>query len=81
MFYMSYIPCKICANIEKFCCRTKYYAGVIFRMEPSTLLVWNNPLFFTDFLCEIGRTAQMREDASWRAIDCMHCTVQGRPRW
>ena len=51
MFYISYIPCEIFANIEK-CCRrsrptTKSYASGIFCMElASTLLVWNDPLFF-----------------------------------
>ena len=43
MFYMSYIPCEIFANIEKFCrtCRsgptTKSYASVIFRLESCSL--------------------------------------------
>ena len=41
MFYMSYIPCEIFANIEKFCRRsgptTKSYASVIFRTEPCSL--------------------------------------------
>ena len=41
MFYMSYIPCEIFANIEKFCRRsgptTKSYASVIFRLEPCSL--------------------------------------------
>ena len=41
MFYMSYIPCEIFANIEKFCRRsgptTKSYASVMFRTEPYSL--------------------------------------------
>ena len=61
-------------SLQNFRPATKSYSSVIFRMEPSTLLVWNDPLFF-----DRRPVLRMREDASC-AIDCMHCTVQGRPR-
>ena len=76
MFYMSYIPCEIFANIEKFCRSsqptTKSYASGIFRMKHCTLLVWNDTLFFD------WRPVRKR----WRCIvyNWLH-TVQDRPRW
>ena len=69
MFYMSYIPCEIFANIEKFCRRsrptTKSYASIsnIFCMEPIVVVVLVHSscetihCFLTDVLCESGRTA------------------------
>ena len=78
MFYMSYIPCEMFANIEKFCRRsrstTKFYASVIFRMEPCGLLMWNDPLFFyrrpvrKRSYCACVKTHRVQFST------CMHCT-------
>ena len=71
MFYMSYIPCEIFANIEKFCRRsgptTKSYASLIFRTEPCSLPRVKRSLFID------GRSMRKR---SYRA---RVMTLRARP--
>ena len=80
MFYMSYIPCEIFANIEYSPRRsrptTKSYARVVFRMKPSTL---RRPVRKQSY-CACVKTHRAQLTAC--AMHALHCTTSGgRPRW
>ena len=75
-------------SLQNFC---KYWeilkilASIIFRMEPSTLLVWNDPLFFDrrpvrkQSYCACVKTHRVQLT---ECVHALHCTTSGgRPRW
>ena len=79
MFYMSYIPCEIFANIEKF-----FRTNLRQNLTLAEFFTWNLVhsscetirCFLTNILCESGRTSHV-----WRCIVCdwLHALQCTRP--